>query len=369
MILNKIAVIGIGRLGLALSLNFERVGFQVIGCDVRNDYINEIEKKKIETVEPFVKSMLQNSKNFKATSSLKNAIENSDIIFITVRTETELDGSYDVSQCEEVVNSLIKLGFQKKMKTVVINCNVNPGYTDSVRKKLESYNYKTSFNPEWVAQGTIVKNQNEPDLIVIGEHDVNEGNKIENIYKSMCLNSPPVFKMNSISAEIAKISLNCFLTTKITFANMIGDIANSANADHNKILEAIGNDSRIGKKYFSYGFGYGGPCFPRDNRALIKYMNSKNIEPCLPVATQQFNKIHLKYQVENFLNSNKDFSKPIKIKGVTYKPGVDILEESQQLLYALELSNKGYKVIIEDLASVCSEVKKLYGDKFVYVAL
>ena len=369
MILNKIAVIGIGRLGLALSLNFEKAGFQVIGCDIRNDYVNKIEKKEINTVEPSIKSMLLKSKNFKATSSLKNAIDNSDIIFITVRTETEIDGSYDVSQCEEVVNSLIKLGFQKIMKTIVINCNVNPGYTESVRKKLQSYNYKTSFNPEWVAQGTIVKNQNEPDLIVIGEHDTDEGNKIENIYKSMCLNSPPVFKMNCVSAEIAKISLNCFLTTKITFANMIGDIANSVNADHNKILEAIGNDSRIGKKYFSYGFGYGGPCFPRDNRALIKFMKSNNIEPHLPIATQQFNKLHLNYQVENFMKSNQDFSKPIKIKGVTYKPGVDILEESQQLLFALKLANKGYKVIIEDLPSVCSEVKKLYGDKFVYVDL
>ena len=150
---------------------------------------------------------------------------------------------------------------------------------------------------------------------------------------------------------------------------MIGDIANSVGADHKKILSAIGSDSRIGKKYFSYGFGYGGPCFPRDNRALIKYMKSNNIEPVLPNATQDFNRLHLKYQIKSFIKNNQDMSKPIKIKGVTYKPGVDILEESQQLQYALELANHGYKVVIEDLTSVCLQIKKLYGDKFAYIEI
>ncbi len=366
MKIKNISIIGIGRLGLCLSLNFERAGFQVFGCDIRSDYIKKINNKKINSIEPFVNSYLKKSKNFIATNSLKETISKSDIIFITVRTETTKDGSYDVSQCDKVVQSLFNFGRQKKQKSLIINCNVNPGYTESVRKKLLRLNFKTSFNPEWVAQGTIVKDQSNPDLIVIGEHDKKEGNKIEKIYKKMCLNNPPFYKMNSLSAEITKISLNCFLTTKITFANMIGDLAERVGADQNKILKAIGTDTRIGSKYFAYGFGYGGPCFPRDNRAIIKFMKSKKIIPLLPDATQKYNKLHLNYQIKKFVEKNPDKSKPIKISGVTYKAGVDILEESQQLKFALKLVAKGYKVIIEDLSSVCKQVRKLHGDKFVY---
>ena len=365
----NISVIGIGRLGLCLSLNFERAGYKVFGCDIKSEYINKINEKKLKSIEPFVNSYLKKSKNFHATNSIKETLSNSDIIFITVRTETNKDGSYDVSQCDTVVKSLIRLGYQKRQKTLIINCNVNPGYTESVRKKLLKFNFKTSFNPEWVAQGTIIKNQCTPDLIVIGEHDKNEGNKIEEIYKKMCSNNPPIYKMNSLSAEITKISLNCFLTTKITFANMIGDLSERVGADQKKILEAVGSDSRIGKKYFSYGFGYGGPCFPRDNRAIIKYLKTNKILPLLPSATQDYNKLHLNYQIKNFVKKNPKKSKPIKIYGVTYKPGVDILEESQQLKFALKLASKGYKVIIEDLSSVCKQLRKLYGDKFVYKEL
>ncbi len=367
---NKIiAVIGIGRLGLGLSLNFERAGFKVFGNDIRNIHVKNINNKKFKSIEPGINKLLKRSKKFYVTNSLKDTVSKSDIIFITVRTETEKDGSYDVSQCDQVVKSLIKLGFQKKQKTVIINCNVNPGYTDKIREKLLPLNYKTSFNPEWVAQGTIIKDQSKPDLIVIGEHDSKEGKKIEKIYKKMCINSPQVFKMNSLSAEITKVSLNCFLTTKITFANMIGDLSQRVGADYKKILKAIGTDSRIGNKYFSYGFGYGGPCFPRDNRAIIKYLKSNHINPLLPIATQSYNKKHLQYQIMNFKKKNKKLSKKIKISGVTYKSGVDIIEESQQLQFAVRLADKGYKVIIEDLAAVCKKVYKMYGDKFEYIKL
>lgn len=366
---NKIGVIGIGKLGLSLCLNLETSGFSVIGCDIKKKYVDKINKKKFRTIEPFVNKLLKNSKSFRATTSLRFTIENSDIIFLTVRTETKKNGSYDVSQCDNVVNSLISLGYQKKSKTFIINCNVNPGYTATVKKKLLPYNYKVSFNPEWVAQGSIIKDQKYPDVVVIGEFNINEGKKIKNLYKRMCNNEPLFFNMDSLSAEITKISLNCFLTTKITFANMIGDIANKVGADYKKILNAIGNDKRIGKKYFSYGFGYGGPCFPRDNRAIIHFMNSIKLNPTIPKATQNFNKLHLKYQLEDFCKNNPDLSKPITISEVTYKSGVDILEESQKLEFAKRLDEKGYKVTIKDMTSVCDQIKKKYKNKFKFKKL
>ena len=367
--LKVIGVIGIGKLGLALSLNFERAGFKVYGCDIKESYIEDINKKKHKTIEPSVKKLLKKSKNFLALSDLKKTLLKSDVIFLTVRTMTNKDGSYDVSQCDTVINSIIKIGAQKKKKTFIINCNVNPGFTNKVKKQLLPLNYKVSFNPEWVAQGSIINDQSRPDVIVIGEPSAKEGSLIEKIYNKMCLNSPKVFKMDALSAEITKISLNCFLTTKITFANMIGDIANKVGANHKKILQAIGEDKRIGNKYFSYGFGYGGPCFPRDNRAIIKYMKSIDIRPLIPKATQKFNELHLDYQINSFTKDNSNFKKNLKISGVTYKQGVDIIEESQQLKYAVKLQSKGYKITIEDLASVCKQIRKIYGNKFKYIEL
>lgn len=361
-----IGIIGIGKLGLALSLNFERAGFKVYGCDIRHSYVKELNEKKYKSIEPSINNLLKKSKKFLALTDLKKTLIESDVIFLTVKTTTNKDGSYDVSQCDAVINSIIKIGVQKRKKTFIINCNVNPGFTDKVKKKLLPLNYKVNFNPEWVAQGTIVTDQSRPDLIVIGEFNYKEGLIIEKIYKKMCLNSPKIFKMDALSAEIAKISLNCFLTTKITFANMVGDIANKVGANYKKILKAIGEDKRIGSKYFSYGFGYGGPCFPRDNRAIIKYMKSIKIKPLIPQATQKFNKFHLEYQIDEFVKNNPNKKKTLKISGVTYKPGVDIIEESQQLKYAVKLQKKGYKITIEDLTSVCEQVRKIYGNKFKY---
>ena len=359
----NIGVIGIGKLGLSLALNFEKIGYKVWGCDIRQSYVKSLASKKYSTIEPSIDELLASSECFFPTTSLKETVENCNILYITVRTETEPDGSYDVSQAENVVESLLSLGFQNTPKTLIINCNVNPGYTNSVHERLAAYNYKTSFNPEWVAQGTIVINQTNPDVVVIGEYDAEEGEKILSLYSHLCKNKPAIYRMDCLSAEITKVSLNCFLTTKITFANMVGDIANKVGADSKKILEAIGSDSRIGGKYFSYGYGYGGPCFPRDNRAMIKYAQDNKIEPLLPIATQSYNSKHLEYQVE-FDKSKFAHDEKVYIDGVSYKPGVDILEESQQLLYAKTLADEGYSVVIRDLPSVCSQVRKLYGDLF-----
>ena len=360
-----IGVIGIGKLGLGLSLNFERAGFSVCGCDIRGDYVNQLRDRKYSTIEPEINLLLNSATNFWPTTSLKKTVDASDVIYITVRTETESDGSYDVSQVDSVINSLVGLGKQKEAKTLIINCNVNPGYTRTVDQRLSELNYKTSFNPEWVAQGTIVNNQVEPDVIVIGEYDEHEGSKISGLYEKMCLNDPAVYKMDSLSAEITKVSLNCFLTTKITFANMVGDLANKVGANTDLILKAIGSDSRIGEKYFSYGFGYGGPCFPRDNRAMIKFANDNGIEPLLPEATQRYNDKHLEYQIAQ-LEGSTPKGQEIVVDGVTYKCGVDILEGSQQLLYAKSLAEKGYRVVVKDISSVCNQVQEIYGDLFEY---
>lgn len=164
----------------------------------------------------------------------------------------------------------------------------------------------------------------------------------------MIASDPIVNKMSRLEAEITKLSVNCFLTTKISYANMIGDIANKMGCNPDKILSAIGSDSRIGNKYLKSGFGFGGPCFPRDNRALAKCAECVGVDALISKATDEMNKKHLQYQIEEFVKKNPDKHIPVEMEYVTYKKESPILEESQQLQFALQLKELGYSVKLLD---------------------
>ncbi len=363
--MKRISVIGIGKLGLCFALVLEKAGYNVKGCDIREDYVNLVNNKEIKTIESNVEKYLKESICFEATTNFEETINFSDIIFITVKTTSLIDGKYDCSQVDNVINSIISAGVSKRNKQIIISCNVNPGYSDEVQEKLKDYNYIVNYNPEWIAQGSIIHDQEFPDLVVIGENDKESGNIIEDIYKNICLSNPVFHRMDRLSAEITKISLNCSLVSRISMANMIGEMAIKSGVDPDKILNAIGSDSRIGSKYFKYGFGYGGPCFGRDTRAFINYANKLNVKPSMIIAAEEINKKHLEFQVNNFIKNNSK-EEVVIFDSITYKPGVTIIEESQQLLYAAEIAKNGYKVLIKEHIDVIKQVQKIYGNLFLY---
>jgi nucleotide sugar dehydrogenase len=227
--------------------------------------------------------------------------------------------------------------------------------------------YVVSYNTEWVAQSSILYNQSYPDLVVIGEGDRVAGDKLDAVYDRICSNKPPHHRMDRLSAEITKVSLNCFMTAKITMANLIGDVAVASGVDPAPILKAIGGDRRVGDKFFSYGFGYGGPCFPRDNKAIIHYCSKVGVDPLLHQSISAYNNKHLDFQVQQFIKANPDKNKPVIFDSVTYKRGVTIIEESQQLLYAVAIARLGYKVIVKEHPEVIRQVSEVYGNLFCYV--
>jgi len=363
--MKNLSIIGIGKLGLCFALTVERSGYKVLGCDINQGYVDSINNKVFNSDEQGVDEYLKQSKDFTATTSLDDTINFSDVIFVVVATPSLKNGKYDHKQVASLVKNLKLLGVQKNRKDLVICCTTMPGYCDYVQAELLEYNFKVSYNPEFIAQGTILRDQASPDMVLIGEADVYAGDILQEIYDSHTINSPRICRMSRKEAEICKISLNCFLTTKIAFANMVGDIATYSDCNPDVILNAIGSDSRVGNKYLGFGYGYGGPCFPRDNRALAIYADEIGIDALISKASDNSNKAHLLYQVESFC-VKMDKSTPIVFDYVTYKPESTMLEESQQLMFALEVAKRGYNVLIRERSVVIEELIKRYGDIFSY---
>jgi len=361
----NITVIGIGKLGLCFSLILEKYGFNILGIDVDDNYVNSLNNKKFRSYEPDVDTQLSQSNNFFASTDMKSGLIHSDILFIFVATPSLLSGKYDHSQINGVIDQLISNSIRNELKHIIIGCTTMPGYCDKVQERLQPYGYTVSYNPEFIAQGSVMRDLVNPEIILIGESNKSCGEEIEKIYSTILNSNPSIHRMSRKEAEITKIALNCFLTTKIAYANMVGDIAKSVGCNPDVILEAVGSDSRIGNKNLKYGDGYGGPCFPRDNRAFAIYADDVKIDAVISKASDSANKLHLQYQLEEFIENN-DMSKPIVFSDLAFKPGTTIIEESQKLALAVGLAKKGYRITIQDEKEVINQIKLIYSNLFSY---
>ena len=345
----KIGLIGAGRLGICLALLMERVGYDVIVSDIRTAYVSGLNDRIIETNEPEVEDLLKKAKNFKATTDNKEVIEECDIIFTLVATPSLEDGSYDVSSVDAVVDELEKVdGINGK--SFIVGCTTNPGDCKRWEEKLSDCGVDVYYNPEFIAQGSIIKDLQNADMVLLGGDGKHKGNLV-NIYKKIQYGykEPSIHLMSTKAAEITKIAVNCFLTTKISYANMIGQVLAQSNLydEIETVLSSIGSDSRIGHKYMNFGFGFGGPCFPRDNRAFASYAQKVGVEHNIGTTTDNFNKAHLLFLKDYFVNDNSD-NLPFWFDYIAYKPGTDILTESQQYQLCLEFLDLGYKVYVSD---------------------
>ena len=363
---NNITVVGVGRLGLGFALLLEKSGYNILGVDVFEDHVKSINNKSLKSSEPEYETLLKNSTNLKATMSLEEGVNFSDTIFIIVQTPNSGGNKfYDHSILSNLLVKINKL--KPKNKDIIIGCTVMPKYIDEVGINLLSdcENCYLSYNPEFVAQGEIVKGFKNPDIILVGTNNPNLKLKLEQIYLKMATRPPKFCFMKPIEAEIVKISLNGFITTKISYANMISDLCDNLNADKHVVLDSIGSDSRIGNKYFRPGNSFGGPCFPRDTKALKQLMDQNDIVSDLLQATTKYNEEHIMFQTRQLLNENKDV---YVIENVCYKDNssIAIIEDSCKLKIAKELYKNGKRVIIRDNEDLVMEVKKEYGNIFGY---
>jgi nucleotide sugar dehydrogenase len=308
--------------------------------------------------------MLFEVNNFSATTSNIEIIENSDIIFTFVSTPSTTDGSYDTSAVFEVVNDFFeasKLEISVFNKKFIVGCTTNPGDVEQIQNKLSMFGIQVAYNPEFIAQGEIVKGLEQSDIVLIGTEYQELSNELIQIYDRIQTTPVHAHVMSPKAAEITKIGINCFLTTKISYANMMGDILTKSNLGNeiDSVLNAVGGDSRVGKKYMKYGFGFGGPCLPRDNRALGHYANELGLKLNLPLTVDEFNKEHADFLKNFFINQNPDKSIPFVMNYITYKRGSDILEESQQFKLCLDLLDEGYYVNVIEIDPVIKQLSDL----------
>lgn len=368
----KIGVIGAGRLGICFALLCEAAGYDVLVSDIREDYVNDLNERKIKTYEPEVENLLKVAKNFRATTNNKEVIDECDLIYTLVATPSLEDGSYDVSAVWQVIDDFQDV---KSVKYFVVGCTTNPGDCDNFRKQLPS-NVKVFYNPEFIAQGSIINDLRNADMVLLGADPFSDNDKIvseiRKLYEKIQTTRAIVCSMSTTAAEITKIAINCFLTTKISYANMLGDVLHQSGCgdEVTSVLSAIGTDSRIGRKYLGYGFGYGGPCLPRDNRSFAAFAKKVGLQYNLGTVTDEINNQHAKYVCDYFEMMNLN-NKPFYFDSITYKKGTDILTESQQYRLCLDLLDRGHQVYIRNDHRVVNQIQDhlstAYGDRVKFV--
>lgn len=362
--IKSISVVGLGKLGLCTAACFASKGFKVIGLDIDAEKIEKINRGISPIQETGLDSLIKKAKiNLKATQDYKKAILSTDVTFVVVATPSLADGSFSNEYLEKSLHKIAGvLRLKNKYHLVVITSTVMPQTTEKVAKfLLESVSGKKcgrdfgiAYNPEFIALGSVIHDFLNPDLILIGEMNKKDGDILESIYKKACENKPAFARMSAVNAEVTKISLNCYITTKITFANSLANICEKVKgADAFVVSAALGMDSRIGRKYIKPGLGYGGPCFPRDNVAFSAFARILETEAKLAKMVDEVNRdqpLRIVNKIKEILSKvNKQKNKSrIAILGLSYKPNTPIIEDSQALFIAQLLINEGYNVNVYD---------------------
>jgi UDPglucose 6-dehydrogenase len=366
-----ISVIGLGKLGAPLAACLASKGLRVIGVDADPLKVEAVRDGRAPVFEPGLEELIRASgERLSATSSLEEAVASSEITFIVVATPSEPSGGfslrYALPVCESVGRALrAKQGFH----LVVLTSTVMPGMTGGpVRAAIEEVSRKRCgeefglcYGPEFIALGSVIRDFLNPDFVLIGESDPRSGEILEQLYRKVCENSPSVARMNLINAELTKLSVNTYVTTKISFANMIARICEKLpGADVDVVTSALGLDSRIGQKYLKGAVSYGGPCFPRDNRALTALAASVGTASDIAEATDDYNRAQIKWFAE-LVKRHHSGDASIGILGLTYKPGTDVIEESFGLLLGRELCAAGLPVVVYDPCAESAPALALLG--------
>jgi nucleotide sugar dehydrogenase len=368
----KIGIIGVGKLGLAFALIFEQHGFDVIASSYKTEYVETLNKKIIDSVEPGIQDLLAKSINIDFTVDNHSVISNCDIIYVMVATPSLDSGDYDMSAVWNVVRDMQNHPGSVQNKILVIGCTTNPGVCKSIQQELAHRQVHVVYSPTFAAQGSVLANIQDPHTLLIGTDDQEVADKCEQVFSKIITKNTPRFRMSQTAAEIVKLSGNCRATAIISYTNMIGQVLveSGLEKDLDIAMECL-NFVKINTKY-KFGFGYGGPCYPRDNRSFVHYAKKLGIDFQLGKIVDEFNNSHPDYLTKYFVSKNSQ-KLPFYFDYVSYKKGVNIFEESQQLIVCKKLLSQGFKVYINPskflLPKIVEDLSAEFTDLVGFIAL
>jgi len=367
----KLSIIGLGKLGAPMAAVMAHRGHTVTGVDVNPEFVKAVNSGKAPVNEPGLQEMIAaNGERLSATLDYEAAVLASEVTFVIVPTPSDPDGRFSMRfvllAAEKIGAALRK---KKDWHLVVLSSTVMPGSVDTVLlPALERHSGKRCgpdfglcYNPEFIALGSVIHDMLNPDMILIGEFDGRCGSILEELYAGVCESSPRINRMNFVNAELTKLSVNTFVTTKISYANMLAQICETLpGADVDVVTAAIGCDTRIGRKYLKGAVGYGGPCFPRDNIAFARLARDNGAPALLAEATHQMNKRQVP-RLGKLIISRLPEGGRAGILGLAYKADTDVVEESQGVALAQYLLDAGVPVVVYDPAAMESARKQLSG--------
>lgn len=354
----KLGIVGLGKLGAPMAAVFADAGYSVLGTDLNEAFVSAINSGLPPVEETNLADYIaRNSNRIEATINAERLGKECDVVFLIVPTPSQADHTFSNEYLLKAIDQLgTGLKVSDREQLVVITSTTMPGSMDAeIAPRLEEASGRKigdklglCYNPEFIALGSVIRDMLYPDLTLIGESSPKWGKLLEAIYAKSCKNSPTVRRMNFVNAELTKISINTYTTTKISYANMLSDICDQLeNADAGVVVDAVGVDSRIGRKYLTPGVGFGGPCFPRDNKAFVAMAKTVGANATLAEATDTTNDYQLDRLV-NITKSNSPTGSRIAILGLAYKPETSVVEASHGWLAASKLAQSGYDVMCFD---------------------
>ncbi len=372
----KISVVGTGYVGLVTGTCFSETGVEVTCVDIDQKKIDNLKKGIIPIYEPGLEPLLHRNVEMNRLSfstNIKDSLEETDVVFIAVGTPPGEDGSADlqhvIAVAREIGRHMTEYLLIATKSTVPVGTaeKVKAAVKDELDKRNANIDFDIASNPEFLKEGDAIKDFLHPDRIVIGVESEKAEKVMKRLYKPFLLNNHPILFMSIRSSEMTKYVANAILATKISFMNDIANLCEIVDADINMVRRGIGSDSRIGNKFIYPGAGYGGSCFPKDVKALIKTADDNSYSLEVLKAVERVNnkqKSILFDKLYKYYNGNLK-GKTIGMWGLSFKPKTDDMREAPSLVIIEKLLEHGASVKAYDPAAM-EEARKVLGDKIEY---
>jgi UDPglucose 6-dehydrogenase len=350
----RIAVVGSGYVGLVAGACLADTGFEVYCVDIDAGKIERLKRNEIPIYEPGLEPLVQRNQEdgrLQFTTDIKQAVENSDVIFIAVGTPPDEDGSADLKHVIAVAADIGK--YMNAEKVVITKSTVPVGTAAKVRAEIEkrtSHKVHVCSNPEFLKEGAAVDDFMKPDRVVVGVDSEYAKQVLSEIYEPFVRTGNPIIFMDVASAEITKYAANAMLATRISFMNTIANLCSAVGADVDMVRKGVGTDSRIGSAFLFAGCGYGGSCFPKDVQALVRTLRHYKIDGSILEAVERVNA----QQKQDMLNRvSQRFGENLKgrtfaVWGLSFKPETDDMRDAPSLVLVNGLVKAGATVRVHD---------------------